>query len=449
MSECVRSAVEAATASLAARFGFDCDAGLAHLRKKRLLRAPCPNLPSELVQKVLGFLTKSELIGGRVWLVSRDFAAAVSTARDWSELVVCCEEEREGGDVLSSRSVALLPRSVAATVESVALVSSTAAMAHPRFRAMRLPALRRVAVSWGLDADDCVRADTLAASMVPLLSTRELEVAFEVEGGEEYFECVADLVRRRCFPRLARILNGGSRARASHVALFADLFGTNWLLGEEDRELCCLETRSTFASLSAGDPLMHFVEPHFQFWDLAQNRPDEFVVIARLGYDNFPRFRALRPHGGFPNLEVLVIEESAISLNDFQSLFVHFAEQTPRLKTLAISTDSAGYRSSGIEWEASFRELSPSVTQLFLEFDSCSIDDERIQLGNSGQIQAAAAANKYLDLICPNLAPCATCHIHTCPFAGYREKTMYPQIKDVVKGVPTAGVFVSRQGSRT
>ena len=458
----VDAAMKQANASLAARFGFDPEAGLVHLRVQGLLlHAPCPDLPPELVAIVLAHLTKAELVAARVWRVSRAFAAAfafAAGARDWSALEVCCEEGRAGGDVLSSRSVALLPRAVAAKVTSVSLTSAGAVPAHPKFRETALPALQFVRVGAGCDqasmpatglesaAEQDARGNAFAASIASLFGARELDlIAIGEETEEEevfvniIYNAVMERFKRGQLPHLTRIFRlDGIKSIASVRGNAFDIYDPSW-------ELCCLETRSTFASLavwSANDwvsptagpsaqaqPL--FSQP-FTISDLAQDRPDELVAVGMLDWRTF---RDLRPAGGFPNLEALAVQDSEVGLDEFGSIFAQCTGQAPLLRILAISTDTAEYITNDDRWQR-FGDVPPSVTQLFLEFDSCYLDDVLVTYGATGP--------PFLGLVCPHLSPSTTCHVMQ---SG--QHSMHAFMASVMRGEPAEGKFVSRQGSKS
>ena len=65
-------------------------------------------LPLEVLAHVLAYLPKASLVKGRVWRVSRAFANAFAAAHDWPQMEVCCADAVKAGNVLSSRSIAVL-----------------------------------------------------------------------------------------------------------------------------------------------------------------------------------------------------------------------------------------------------------------------------------------------------------------------------------------------------
>ena len=178
------------------------------------------------------------------------------------------------------------------------------------------------------------------------------------------------------------------------------------------------------------------LEEALSVYNLAQERPDELVAVGLLTHGALREFRDLRPTGGFPNLEALAVQDSHIGLAEFGSIFAQHAGQAPRLRILAISTDTADYLSNDGRWQR-FRDVPPSVTQLFLEFDSCCLDDVQVECGATGP--------RFLSLVCPHLAPSTTCHVLTGP----GRYSMHAHMASVMRGEPAEGKFASRQGSKS
>ena len=71
---------------------------------------------------------------------------------------------------------------------------------------------------------------------------------------------------------------------------------------------------------------------------------------------------------GFPLLETLGLMHSELGHDDFRHLFFKIRTTMPKLRALAVSTDTVDYEPEG--WDV-FAALPPTVRDVYLEFDCC------------------------------------------------------------------------------
>ena len=218
-----------------------------------------------------------------------------------------------------SRSIAMLPDSIAATVVSMTLRSHTGGPAHPRFTTMRLSSLQRVQLFWGTDVNvearsydvtlttpttQAIELARFAASLVPLLSTRELETRHEGDDGpasrppNSSAETISQSWRVACFA-VARWTDGrmicASRLEA-HLLRFRRWFPT------------CGSIRARGAPNSAcSSSRRHSLK------SLLPSEHSNTSLLAASGL--------CPPTDGFLHLEALGLKDSEYGFDEFRSIF--------------------------------------------------------------------------------------------------------------------------------
>ena len=93
---------------------------------------------------------------------------------------------------------------------------------------------------------------------------------------------------------------------------------------------------------------------------------DDLVTLAVCTYEDQ---RILRDFpGGFPRLETLGYMDSGMSHDLFRHLFFKIRTTMPKLKALAVSTDTVDYDADG--WDV-FAAVPETIRDVYLEFDCC------------------------------------------------------------------------------
>ena len=93
---------------------------------------------------------------------------------------------------------------------------------------------------------------------------------------------------------------------------------------------------------------------------------DDLVTLAVCTYEDQ---RILRDFpGGFPRLETLGYMDSGMSHDLFRHLFFKIRTTMPKLKALAVSTDSVDYDADG--WDV-FAAVPETIKDVYLQFEAC------------------------------------------------------------------------------
>ena len=95
---------------------------------------------------------------------------------------------------------------------------------------------------------------------------------------------------------------------------------------------------------------------------------DELVTLAICPYQVEDRFILLNFSGGFPRLETLGYTQSEIGHDQFRRLFSKIRTTMPKLKALAVSTDSVDYDADG--WDV-FAAVPETIKDVYLQFEAC------------------------------------------------------------------------------
>ena len=350
--------------------------------KRRRRAEGAARFPIDLSAAVLAYVRKEDLVASQAWLVCGAFAAAVPVAHDWTELLVArdiCDASPQslaGGRCLSAREAKLLPCSIRDRVSTLGLVHGLVEYGGHTDILMQLPEFRHVRLAVFVTAPG-VHADRTAAMYghrVELLGLARYACTLRVEDDSFNVSISKNITLRgaAAWPNLRSVLATSSQEMWFRATPFE-----------------CIETDVPFAALAP-----NIEAPGTSVFDHRAH----LRVLTSLDYDTCRLFLALpQTPNSFPQLEVFGYIESRMEREALSELFRHCAVMMPCLSHLLIDTDSSTFDAA--TWRV-FRELPPTITDVFLGIDACDFGD------------AAVDESNVLSRIQQHLREHVTCHVH-------------------------------------